>query len=39
MHERSPGLPSDWSRTLPWVNAVPVRLLTTMSARSRGEDP
>ena len=33
------GLPSLWSRTSPRVNAVPVRLLTTMSARSRGDEP
>ena len=35
MHSGRHGLPSDCSRTLPWVNAVPVRLFTTMSARSR----
>jgi hypothetical protein len=30
------GLPSDWRRTLPCVNAVPVRLFTTMSGPQPG---
>src|SRR5687767_5769294 len=33
------GEPSLCRRTSPLVNAVPVRLLTTMSARSRGDEP
>jgi hypothetical protein len=33
------GDPSDCNRTSPCVKAVPVSELTTMSARSRGEDP
>src|SRR5690606_32317154 len=33
------GEPSLCKRTSPLVYAVPVRLLTTMSARSRGDEP
>ncbi len=33
------GEPSLWSRTSPAVSAAPVRLLTTMSARSLGLEP